>query len=143
MTRRLTEAGRKFMALFMGATLCVLTIAQPSGAKAQSQPQHVDTIKARVRELHGKAAEVEIALADGAKLRGHIVRIEVDSFTIRQKDTAQEMALQYTHVTEVKKRGLSRGAKAALIPVIIGGGALLLLCAAPYPIGFLCREDPC
>jgi hypothetical protein len=66
----------------------------------------------------------------------------VDSFTIRQKKTAREIALQYAQVKEIRKNGLARRAKAILIPAAIGGHALLLLCAAPHPVGFLCRQYP-
>ena len=103
----------------------------------------VDAIKARLRELHAAdAAGVQIKLAGRAKVSGRILRLEADTFTIAEEKTGRERTLAYAQVTEVQKKGLSRGAKALLIPAAIGGGALLVLCVAPYPIGFLCRKDP-
>ncbi|MBK5293027.1 MAG: hypothetical protein JJE04_15320 [Acidobacteriia bacterium] len=137
MTCGIIEAGRKLIALLLvGASLSALP------ANAQPQSPDLNALKARVRELHTQTSEVKVTLPDGALLRGHILRVEADSFTIRQRKTEREIALQYAQVKEVKKSGLSRRAKAILIPIAIGGGALLLLCAAPYPIGFLCRKDP-
>ena len=63
-------------------------------------------------------------------------------FTLQQKSPVREIVVSYTQVKEANKDGLSRRAKAIIIPAAIGGGVLLVLCAAPYPIGFLCRKDP-
>lgn len=132
MASQLTQLARKTFALFIAFALCVLPLTAAD----------VDAIKARFRELRADAAEVRIKLTDGAKLSGSILRLEADTFTIAQEKTGQERTFQYAQVTEVKKKGLSRGAKAILIPAVIGGSALLVLCVAPFPIGFLCRKDP-
>jgi hypothetical protein len=123
---------RKLIALWLvGATLSVLL----------AQSQDLNALAERVRELNAQNSEVKVTLLDGSTLRGQILRAEADSFTIRQKKTAQEIALQYAQVKEVKKVGSLR-TKAILIPAAIVGAALLVMCVAPYPIGFLCREDP-
>lgn len=122
----------KAFALLISFALCSLHLTAAD----------VEAIKARFRKLHTDAAKVQIKLADGAKLDGGILRLEADTFTIAQDKTGKERTLRYTQVTEVKRRGLSRGAKAVLIPAVVGGSALLVLCAAPYPIGYLCRKDP-
>ena len=118
--------------MFIAFVLCMLPLTAAD----------VDAIKARFRELRADAAEVRIKLTDGSKLSGSILRLEADTFTIAQEKTGQERTLQYAQITEVKKKGLSRGTKAILIPAAIGGGALLVMCVAPFPIGFLCRKDP-
>jgi hypothetical protein len=71
-------------------------------------------------------------------VNGKIVRVEPDSLTVRQK-SGQETTLALSQVTQIKTKGVS---KAIWIPAIAVGGTLLVLCAAPYPIGFLCRKDP-
>ena len=98
----------------------------------------IAAIKTRVRELHAEAAPIEVKLSTGAKLQGAILRVETDTFAVRQK-TGQEVSVPFSNVAAVKKRG--RISKAVLIPAIIGGTALFL-CVAPYPLGFLCRKDP-
>jgi len=142
------QAGRKFMAVFMAATLCVLAMAEPSLAQTESQSRDVKSLEARVRELQATGSKIQVELADGTALQGRIIRAEADSFTIRQEKTDQEVAFQYgqvtqvTQVTEVTKKGRSLGRKIAVIAVIATAGTLLVLCIAPYPIGFLCRKDP-
>ena len=142
MTRKPMQTERKFMAAFMAATLCVLALTQPLLARTPPQSLDAESIAAQVRELQAKRSKIQVKLADGTELRGRIVRVEADSFTIRQEKTDQEVALRYAQVTEVTKGGLSLGAKVAVIAAIVGGGALLVFCIAPFPIGFLCREDP-
>ena len=141
MTAKLTQLARKSVALLLGAFLFVLPMAEPLPAGPWPQTPNEDAIKARVRELQVKAPQVSIRLADGAKVEGRILGAEAESFTVRPKKTAQDVTLKYTQVAEIKKKSRFLS-KAVLIPVIIGGGTLLLLCAGPYPIGFLCRADP-
>ena len=132
MVSLLTLLFRKATTLFGAFAFCIFPLI---GADQ-------DSIKSRVRELHANAAGLQIKLADGTKLSGKVVRIADETFTIAQEKTGNERTLPYSQVTEVKKKGLSRSTKAILIPAAIGGGALLVLCAGPYPIGFLCRKDP-
>lgn len=129
---QLAQLARKTFALFIVFALCVLPLTATD----------VDAIKARFRELRADAAEVRITLTDGAKLSGSILRLEADTFTIAQEKTGQERTMQYAQVIAVKKKGLSHRTKAILIPTVIGGSVLLVLCVAPFPIGFLCRKDP-
>lgn len=83
---------------------------------------------------------MRVSLKDGTSVRGRIVRIEPESFVLRQ-DSAQEALFPFAKVLDVRKQG--RGSRKALwIPLAIGGGVLVALCVAPYPIGFLCRSDP-
>jgi len=107
-----------------------------------AQPADVNAVKARVRDLHARSSEVKVTMTDGATIRGRILRLDEDAFTLQQKNPAGEVAISYARVKEVGKAGMSRRTKAILIPAIIGGGVLLVLCAAPYPIGYLCRKDP-
>ena len=98
-----------------------------------------NSVRARVHELHSKGSEVRVSFTDGTSVRGRIVRIEPDSFALQ--NSAQEAVFPFAKVTDVRKQG-GGSRKALWIPLAIGGGVLLALCAAPYPIGFLCRADP-
>lgn len=108
---------------------------------ANAQAPFAD-LKARVRDFHAQTREVKVTLNDRSELRGRIVRVEADSFTIHEKKSARETVVQYAQVKDLKRNGLSRRTKAILIPAIAGGAVLVVLCAAPYPIGYLCRKDP-
>ena len=134
MSRKVIEPGWRLAVLLMVGAVSVLS--------TRAEPPDANTLEARVRELHAKSSEVKVTLLDSTVLQGRILRVAADSFTIRQKKTGRQTAIQYAQAKEVKKSGLSRRTKAILIPAVVGGGALLVLCAAPYPIGFLCRKDP-
>lgn len=121
---------RRFAAL----AAALVEIALPAGAQSDW--------KAKLRELQARSAAVKVSLTDGATLRGRILRLDETAFTLQQKPPAGEVVVPYAQVKAVDKTGLSRRAKAILIPAAIGGGVLLVLCAAPYPIGYLCRKDP-
>lgn len=100
-----------------------------------------DRLKARVQELHTKGAQVTVTISDKTVIRGQIVRIAEDSFTLREEKAAGETVVPFARLKDIRKGSSARG-KAILIPAAIVGGAVLVLCAAPYPIGFLCHKDP-
>ena len=102
--------------------------------------QSVDAVRTRTSELHAKGSDVQVSLKDGTSIRGRIVRVEPDSFALLQ-NSAGEVVVPFAKVANVRKQG-DGSRKALWIPLAIGGGVLLVLCVAPYPIGFLCRSDP-
>lgn len=101
-----------------------------------------EAIKHRVADFSAQNREVKVTLHDRSVLKGRIVRIEENAFAIHEKKSKRESSIEYARVKEVKRNGLSTRTKAILIPAVAGGGAILFFCAAPYPIGFLCRKDP-
>ena len=119
-----------------GLVLLLVQAALPGLAETES----TERLKARVRQLHAKGNQVTVTMADRTVIRGEITRVADDSFTIRPENRAPETVVPFAQLRSVKKNGLSR--KAILIPAAIAGGAVLILCAAPYPLGFLCHKDP-
>ena len=97
-----------------------------SAVSGQTRATDVAAIRARARDLHDKMAQVQVDLADGVRLAGQIVHVQDD-------------AIPYGTVRSLKKKGIP---KKLLIPLIVGGSVVVALCVAPYPIGFLCRQDP-
>jgi hypothetical protein len=112
-----------------------------SALMLQAQQPSVE-LKERVSDFQGQAREVKVTLRDRTTVQGLILRVSEDSFVIREKKPPREVTVPYALVKEVKRKGLSTRTKAILIPAIAGGAVLLVLCAAPYPIGYLCRKDP-
>ena len=106
---------------------------------ARSDPP--ENLKARVQEFHAKGAQVSVTMSDKTVIRGQIVRIAEDSFTLRAEKATGEIVVPFARLKDIRK-GSSARKKAILIPAAIVGGAVLVLCAAPYPIGFLCHKDP-
>lgn len=133
MSRNFIEAPRKLMALLLAAVFV---------SPADAQSPDANPLKARVVELYSKSSEVKVTMLDRTILQGRILSVGTDSFTLQQKKTGQQTVVQYAQAREVRKSGLSRRTKAILIAAIAGGSALAVVCAAPYPIGFVCRKDP-
>lgn len=129
------------MTCTMSRPVCKLVAWLLVGATAASA-EGAEEFKARAGQLLEQRAEAKVTLLDGTKFRGRVLRVDTESFTIHDKAAARDRELRYMQVKEIAKSGLSRRTKAILIPVAIGGGVLLVLCAGPYPIGFLCRKDP-
>ena len=125
----------------MAYKLAALAVSIALSAMATQSPD-LNALKAKVRDLHARSADVKLTLTDATELRGRILRLDEDAFTFQQKKPAREIAVSYGQLKDANKAGLSRRAKAIIIPAAIGGGVLLVLCAAPYPIGYLCRKDP-
>jgi len=125
-----------FTALIL-AMLSIVTNARP--VFAQPPAPSAATIREQARDWNLKAAPVIVSLSSGKSVKGRIARVDNETFLLRQK-SAPDMTIHYASVTRIRKQGGVR--KAVLIPVIVGGAAAVVLCAAPYPIGFLCHRDP-
>ena len=118
-----------------GSVLLILLLA---GQHLTAQAS--DPVRARVQESQSQNWEVRVSLTDGNSLRGRVIRVETDSFVLRQK-SAQEVVVSFARVADVRKAG-GGPRKSLWMPIAIGGAVLLFLCVAPYPLGFLCRSDP-
>ena len=131
---------------FLARTLAMIAIAaalfvEPLRATLQTQPPIVEATRARVRALQASNSRVEITRLDGTRLRGRIIQSDDDSLTVLEEKPSREVGLQYAQVMEIKKIRLSSNTKTAIV-AIIGGTVLAVLCFAPFPLGFLCQEDP-
>jgi hypothetical protein len=69
-------------AAFVGLLLLHATLAVPPGFGRSDTP---DRLKALVQELHTKGERVTVTMSDKAVIRGQIVRIAEDSFTVREE----------------------------------------------------------
>ena len=139
-TGQLIHTARKLVATIIVAALWV----EPLSGTAVAQAPIPEATRARVRALQASGDRIEITLVDRTILRGRIIETANDSFTIGEEKTNREVALQYGQVMEVKKwevTGLSDSARAAIVLGVVGA-VLLVFCAAPFPLGFLCKQDP-
>jgi len=75
----------------------------------------VEKVKtAVVRRSTGEKSKVVVKMKDGTKIKGYISQTEEDSFDLTDSKTKQTTAVAYRDVAQVKKQGLSKGAKIAL-----------------------------
>jgi hypothetical protein len=122
----------------MIALLSVLWWLAGATAIHAQTPAAIASTKEQVRALHAKSARAQITVMPKRTLRGQIVQVANETFVVRQEGGAEE-TLEYSRVVKIGKQGIR---KSVLIPAVVGGAALVVFCAAPYPIGFLCRRDP-
>lgn len=97
--------------------------------KKDPVPQ-AEKIKARVAKLgSGKKAKAKVKLHSGEKLKGYISSAGENDFTVTDKKTGQSKTIAYSDVDEIKKPGLSKGTKIAIVVVIgvVATAAILAL----------------
>jgi hypothetical protein len=83
---------------------------------AQSNTDNaVEKMKTGVfRRGTGEKSKVVVKMKDGTKMKGYISQTGEDSFDLTDSKTKQPTAVAYRDVAQVKKQGLSKGAKIAL-----------------------------
>ncbi len=83
---------------------------------AQSNTDNaVEKMKTGVfRRGTGEKSKVVVKMKDGTKMKGYISQTGEDSFDLTDSKTKQTTAVAYRDVAQVKKQGLSKGAKIAL-----------------------------
>jgi hypothetical protein len=91
-------------------------------ASGRDETQAAEKIKARIAKLGvGEKARAQITLGNGQKIKGYVTSAGDDNFTFTERDSGQTKTVAYADVIEVKKPGLSKGAKIG-IGVGIGAG---------------------
>jgi len=131
---------RPLAAVIVTAALCFQPLIEATAAQAPS----AEATRARLRAFQASRDRIEITLLDGTVFRGRIVETADDSFTIGDEKTNRKITLQYGQVIGAAKwkgPGLSNAARTVIV-IGVTGAVLLVLCAAPFPLGFLCHEDP-
>lgn len=112
----------------------VVKRADFNAASAPKDPvPQVEKIKKKVAKMGtGEKAKAKIKLRSGEKLKGYISSAGENDFTITDKKTGQTKTLAYTDVDEIKKPGLSKGTKIAIVVVVaaVATAAILALVIA-------------
>ncbi len=99
---------------------------------AQTNPDNaLEKIKTNVsRRGTGEKSKVVVKMKDGTKLKGYISQTGEDSFNLTDSKTKQTNAVAYRDVAQVKKQGLSTGAKIALgVGIAVAATAVVLAVA--------------
>ena len=109
---------KKYFACFL--SLLILTgLLTPLSVHAQSDS--VEKVRSKVQNLAtNRDKQIEVKLHDKTKIKGYIVSVDSDSFTIADSSTATAQKVLYSDVNEVKKVSNGFSAKTWLI---LGGVA--------------------
>lgn len=103
------------------------TLAQSSG---QAETKALEKIKAKIAKLGvGEKARAQIKLRNGQKIKGYISSNGQDDFAFTERKSGTTTTVAYADIVEVRKPGLSTGAKIG-IAVAIGAGVLAILAVA-------------
>jgi len=90
------------------------------------------TAKAEVqRRGIGEKSRVRVKLRDGTEVKGHISKIEENSFEVTDKKSGKTTSIRYDHASEIYRGGMSKTAKILIAVGIIGawiGIATALAC---------------
>jgi len=90
-------------------------ISAQSDTNNSVEVNKVEKIKTTVnRRGTGEKSKVVVKMKNGTKLKGYISQTGEDSFDLTDSKTKQTTAVAYGDVAQVKKQGLSKGAKIAL-----------------------------
>ena len=114
---------RKIHCVLLAVALANVTSVGPgwSDSKSDKQAGTAERIKVDVAKLGlGDKARVTVRLRDKSKLKGYISQKGEDSFSITDSKSGHTSIVAYRDVSEVKRKGLSKGEKITLIGVIVG-----------------------
>jgi hypothetical protein len=104
---------------------CLLSVLILSGlvipGSVRAQSGSTEKTRSKVQTLStNRDKQIEVKLKDKTKIKGYIVSLESDSFTITEKSIASTQSILYSDVDEVKKVSNGFSAKTWLI---LGGVA--------------------
>jgi len=124
---------KKYISIIL--VVAIIILATGVRALAQNTPkdpvQRAQKIKAKVAKLGtGPKAKATVKLNTGEKLKGYISSAGENDFAITDKKAGQTKTLAYTDVDEIKKPGLSKGTKIALVVGIAAVATAAILAVA-------------
>ena len=105
---------RRYLSIFLiGLILCAFNLLSISAQT--STINTIEKIKTYVSKRGtGEKSKVIVKMKDGRKLKGFISQNGEDSFELTNSKTKQIISVAYRDVTQVRKQGLSTGAKIAI-----------------------------
>jgi len=132
---------RKLLSLALAGLLLHTAGIQPTFAqsKAGAQAQLAEKTHAQILRLGvGEKSSVTVMFRNNTKVEGYISKVGEDSFEVTHKKTGAATTIAYNDVTQVKRKGLSTGAKVG-IGVAIGAVAVVAIIYAQCRSGGLCH----
>jgi hypothetical protein len=122
---------KKTLTLLLAAILLQtgLVITIPAVPRNEKEAALAERIKADVMRL-GQQAHVRVKLKDGIVLEGNISEIAAEYFVITEARTNAPATIAYQQVKQVKKNGLSKGAKIGIgVAIAVAVGIIIAIVA--------------
>ncbi|MDQ3712163.1 MAG: hypothetical protein M3388_08100 [Acidobacteriota bacterium] len=126
----------------------LLNVVGVSSAYSQEdkQARAIEKVRENVRKLGvGEAAQIEIKLLDGRKIKGYIRETSEDSFVVVDAKTSAAATVDYSQVKQIKGRNRLTAAKVGLTIVkgvaIVAVVAVVATVAAAVLLNILLKEN--
>lgn len=106
------------------ATALTLCLTVPPASAAQDKAAAAQTkLKAQLAKFGtGPQVKLQLILRDGNKRKGYLNQLKEESLVLTDSKTGANTEIAFAEVTEAQRRGLTKGAKIALISI---GAAVL------------------
>ena|SRR2546426_7116295 len=121
---------RKAIAWLLGLSLLPLLLivipgtvtARSEGAAQSKETESALKTKTEVIKRRDEGREIKVKLRSGKEVKGYVVEINEDSFTVRDPRTGASQAIAYSSVAaiKVKNKGLSTLAKLGIAWMTVG-----------------------
>ncbi len=130
---------RKYLSLVLVGLMLYGGITQTAVAQPNTDKE-LEKVKTEIRKRGtGKESKVVVTMKDGTKLNGYISQILEDSFDLTDAKTKQPNTIPYRDMAQVKRLGMSKGAKTAItIGVVAGIAVLVLTLPGKGPLSGIC-----
>lgn len=99
------------------------TFAQSSNGAAETAKVKAALIKIGASEK----SKVKIKLRDGRKINGYIAELNAADYIVADSKTKNRTTIAYTETIQVKKSGLSLGAKIGIGALVVAGVAAVVI----------------
>lgn len=121
---------KRYLSLVIVGLLIHAVGAGPASASPQADKQDQLTAKVKAdvaKRGVGEKAGVTVKLRDKTEVKGYVYQAGEDNFVVRNSRTGADTTVAYRDVTEVKAKGISKGAK---IGIGVGIAAVVVVAVA-------------
>ena len=120
---------RMYFALILAGLLVLMAIGQTTTqAQTKDEAAPSEKIKAKIAKLGvGEKARAQITLRNGQRIKGFVSSAGQNDFAFTERGSGQSTTVAYADVVEIKKPGLSTGAKIGIAAAIgVGVTAIVI-----------------
>ena len=115
----------KLMPVILMLALVLCPVPRTALAQQLADPGVVRIKTDITRRLRDKKTEVTVRLRNGSELKGRITEAAENRFILKETKNGAHHDLSYAEVTQVKGKGLSKGAKFGILTGIVAGAVII------------------
>lgn len=127
--------------LYRAISLALVVVLLHGSVAAQGQPHSPTQTVAKMQQVLHKAQEKDKAVKvtlnkkidNQSKFTGKVSEISDTGFTLTDQKTGKPMKLAYAYVQQISQKGMSTGAKIAIVVGVVVAVPLIIWAAAGAP----------